>query len=284
MRFVAALLLLPVWSLAHVAVAGRTNSQVSTGNCSPNIVSSGSGSVTIQLLGSCSGVDPRMLSGLTQSLQKFLAQLPKTVGNLNDLLDKKNVELGQKKEEIEDWIRKYNELSHQLEQQPADDTLSKQAAEALRNGDFARAESLLKDLLAKEEKQVDLTARNQFNLAQLLELRFDPVQALTHYQKAYNYRPNNPRYGQAYAGELYNQRRFKESEAVYANVLQIRRDLAQGNPQAYLPDMATTLNHLGVLYSNTQRLREAADAYTEALQTYRNLAKANQQSYLPEWP
>src|SRR6202451_4303851 len=42
----------------------------------------------------------------------------------------------------------------------------------------------------------------------------------------------------------------------------------------YLPYVATTLNNLGILYSNTQRLKEAEATYEEALSTYRRLAVA----------
>ena len=37
---------------------------------------------------------------------------------------------------------------------------------------------------------------------------------------------------------------------------QVFTQLAETNPAAYLPDIATTLNNLGLLYSTTQRLQE----------------------------
>lgn len=160
MRLVFIVLLLPVCSLAQAQAAGKVNSQTSTGNCSPNIVSSGSGSVTVQMRSSCGNVDPRVLTKLTESLQQFLAQNPKTITNLNELLELKDVQLEEKGKEVEEWIGKYNELSQQLKERPADDELSKQAADALHQGDLQRAEQLLNDLLTKEEKQVDLTAQN----------------------------------------------------------------------------------------------------------------------------
>ena len=282
MKLLLVLLVLAADSLAQVPATGKVNIQTSTGNCSPNIVSNGNAPVTVQLLGSCGNVDPSVLTALTQSVQKFVTQFPKTIANLNELLDKKNVELADKQKEIDDWISKFNELSKQLEQQSSDDELSKQAVDALHNGDLQRAESLLKDVLAKEEKQVDLTAQNQFNLAQLLELRFEPLQALSHYQKAYNYRPQNPHYGFVYADFLCRQNNFKEAEPIFENVLKTYRDQAKTNPQKYLPEVAKALNDLGNLYDETRRLKEGADAYAEALQIERKLAKANPQAYLPE--
>ena len=43
----------------------------------------------------------------------------------------------------------------------------------------------------------------------------------------------------------------------------------------YLPDVADTLNNLGLLYANTHRTEAAKDAYTEALRVRINLVKAN---------
>ena len=51
---------------------------------------------------------------------------------------------------------------------------------------------------------------------------------------------------------------------------------------AYLPDVAMTLNNLGVLYSGTQRLEEAATAYSEALAIRRKLAEGNVARFEPD--
>jgi hypothetical protein len=53
--------------------------------------------------------------------------------------------------------------------------------------------------------------------------------------------------------------------------LQIGRDLAQKNPEAYLPYVAQTLTNLGVL--NQNRPEQARKEYTEALQIYEEFAK-----------
>lgn len=53
-------------------------------------------------------------------------------------------------------------------------------------------------------------------------------------------------------------------------------------PEAYLPDVAMTLNNLANLYKETQRLREAEESYRESLSTYRKLAELNPEAYLPD--
>src|SRR6266850_3141250 len=239
----AVLLLLPACYAAQPPGTTGRNTQVSSGNCSPNIVGSGGGPVTVQFIGSCNSIDPRLSRELKQSIQKFLAQFPKTIGNLNELLDKKNVELAEKVREVEDWTRKYRELSQRLEEQPAEDELSKQAGNALKEGKLSRAETLLRELLAKEEMQVDRTARNHFNLAELYELRFQPLLALPEYQKAYQYRPQEFSYAQAYAVLLYEQNRHSEAEPVYLAALMKARNLSRDSV-SYLPNVALTLNNL----------------------------------------
>ena len=284
-KLAAALLMIPAWSAAQIPAAIKPT-QASSGNCSPNIISSGSGPVTVQLTGSCTGVDPRLVQQLTESLQKFLAQLPKlaadqrTVTNLNDFLAKKDVELADKVQEVKGWMEKYRELEQRLQQQPADDELSKRAGDALKEGNLNRTEALLKELLAKEEKQVDRTARNHFNLAEVYDLRFQPLLALPEYEKAYQYRPQDFSYAYAYALILYKQNRHPEAEPVYLTALRNARNLPAVSA-TYLPAVASTLNNLGNLYIDTQRFNQAEAAYTECLTIRQQLAKENSGAYLP---
>ena len=85
----------------------------------------------------------------------------------------------------------------------------------------------------------------------------------------------------AYAKFCQEQNIFAEAEAYYNRALIIYRRLAQENPQAYEPDVATTLNNLAILYQNTQRFNESEKMYQEALETYRRLAQENPQAYEP---
>ena len=54
------------------------------------------------------------------------------------------------------------------------------------------------------------------------------------------------------------QSREEEASREYEEALTIRRELAQRNPEAYLPYVATTLNNLGNLYSEQDRENEGA--------------------------
>ena len=57
---------------------------------------------------------------------------------------------------------------------------------------------------------------------------------------------------------------MEEAEEACREALSTYRELAQANPEAYLPYVATTLNNLANLYRATQRIEEAEEACREA--------------------
>ena len=66
---------------------------------------------------------------------------------------------------------------------------------------------------------------------------------------------------------------MEEARKAYEEALETYRELAQQIPEAYLPDVARTLNSLGLLERTQNRVEEARKAYEEALKTYRELAQ-----------
>jgi len=62
--------------------------------------------------------------------------------------------------------------------------------------------------------------------------------------------------------------------------VQLYRELAAGNP-AFLPDLASALNNLGVFFSEVGRRQEAMAPTEEAVQLYRELAAGNP-AFLPD--
>ena len=232
--------------------------QKTEGWCSP-AVGHTQGDVTII----CQGVDPKALQ------------------RLNELLDKKDLELQEKIREAEEWTRKYHELSQRLAEEGRDNALARQAEDLLKAGNLEEAGALLDRLIASGKAVVERVASNHFNHAQIFALQFKALEALPHYEQAYRYRPDNPEYAHAYALALQNQNRHAEAEVIYQANLKTLRQLAETTPSTHLPDVAGTLNNLANLYSNTQRHQEAEEAYQDALTTYRQLAKANAPAYLP---
>jgi protein O-mannosyl-transferase len=77
------------------------------------------------------------------------------------------------------------------------------------------------------------------------------------------------------------QQRTDEARQQYEESLRIRRELAQENPAAYLPDMANTLINLGNHDRTQKRMDEARERYEEALKIHRQLAQQDPDAYLP---
>jgi protein O-mannosyl-transferase len=78
------------------------------------------------------------------------------------------------------------------------------------------------------------------------------------------------------------QKRMEAARQHFDQALQLRRELAQHNPAAYLPDMATTLNNLGNLDRLENLTGQAREHYQEALQIHRQLARQNLDPYPPD--
>ena len=71
----------------------------------------------------------------------------------------------------------------------------------------------------------------------------------------------------------------------YEEALKIYRELAQKEPETYLPYVAATLNNLGILDRAENRLEEARKAFEEALAIYEDFAKQDPDQFSPlvEW-
>src|SRR5260221_520811 len=78
-----------------------------------------------------------------------------------------------------------------------------------------------------------------------------------------------------------DQNRMEEARKEYEEALKIYRELAQKNPEIYLPYVATMLNNLGILDSAQNRMKEGRKKYEEALKIYRELAQKDPEIYLP---
>jgi protein O-mannosyl-transferase len=77
------------------------------------------------------------------------------------------------------------------------------------------------------------------------------------------------------------QNRLDEARVHDEGALKIYRQLAQRNPDVYLPYLAVTLNNLAAVARLQNRLDEARKDYEESLQINRHLAEQNPAKYLP---
>jgi tetratricopeptide (TPR) repeat protein len=76
--------------------------------------------------------------------------------------------------------------------------------------------------------------------------------------------------------------RREEALAATQEAADLYRDLARANPQAFLPDLATSLNNLGNRLSDLGRREEALKATQESVDIRRKLAEQNRQAFLPD--
>ena len=188
--------------------------------CSP--AQNGNGNTVI-----CNGVDPRAMD------------------RLNELLDRKDLDLKQKTAEANDWARRYNELNAQLEEtkkqlaaKGEDATLVQTAQDLLHEGKLEEARAIFDRLIQSDEANVDRAAQDHFGRASVFALQFRLDEALPDYAKAYQYRPDDQRFAEAYAYALQQQRDYPKAELVLQELLRHRRELAAQNPAAYRPDLA----------------------------------------------
>jgi tetratricopeptide (TPR) repeat protein len=84
-------------------------------------------------------------------------------------------------------------------------------------------------------------------------------------------------------GLLYRaNQKMPQAEGAYNEALKIYRQLADNNPDAFLPGLANILNNLGNYYRANQKMSQAEGAYNEALIIKRQLADKNPDTFLPE--
>ena len=70
-----------------------------------------------------------------------------------------------------------------------------------------------------------------------------------------------------------DQNRMEETRKEHEETLKTYRELAEKEPDTYLPEVAQTLNDLGIVDSAQNRAEGARKAFAEALKIYRELAQ-----------
>jgi tetratricopeptide (TPR) repeat protein len=228
-----------------------------------------------------SGVDGNVsiTSGVPQNVVDYLMERIRDLEAGLNAAQKRDFEVNEKQKLLEELAAKYRDLQQRLEQEAGDDKLVKQSAELLQQGRLEEAGKSLDQLISIAGQNL---ASHHFSRGQIFDLEFKPLQALTYYEQACYLDPGKSEYSFAYARMLQKQNEFGKAETLYQQVLERCRELAKDNPAAYLSDVATTLNNLGLLYANTQRLEAAGQAFEEALKIRRELARDNPAAYLPD--
>ncbi len=205
---------------------------------------------------------------------------------LNELLDRKDLDLKQKTAEANEWARKYNELNAQLEEtkkqlaaKGEDATLVQTAQDLLHEGKLEEARAIFDRLIQSDEANVDRAAQDHFGRASIFALQFRLDEALPDYAKAYQYRPDDLRYAEAYAYALQQQKDYPKAESGVAGAAaetaepcdaELRRLSARPGGDAQQP---------GRSLRETHRFADAEAAFKEAADIGRELAAQNPAAY-----
>ena len=72
---------------------------------------------------------------------------------------------------------------------------------------------------------------------------------------------------------------MEEARKALEETLKTYRDLAETNPETYLPNVALALNNLGILSTDQHQTEEARRAFEEALKIYEAYAKQNPEQF-----
>ena len=131
-------------------------------------------------------------------------------------------------------------------------------------GDLEGAVRVKAEQVDARRGEVEKLARDWFELGVIHELRFTWSKAFESFREAWRLK-RDPEYGLRFALIAQRRNQFRQAAEVYQAVLLICRELAKANPDAYLPDLATTLNHLGLLYWDMQQLHAAEQAVRDAV-------------------
>ena len=248
---------------------------------------------------------------------KLLEKALEDKGKLSDLEKQKLYEdiiklknqIREKEDQITEVIK-----SHEKKSEESRSSLYQKAFQLFINGESIEALNVLnEEEIEKDEKK---TADARILKAQLLELAFDFKQAEENYLKAITFHSSFE--NNLTAADFYcRQNKFEESGALYKKCFEkvktieekaivfvkkgylqfkmneledaklsyregakIYRILAKSNPHKHLPDVAKTVNDIGVMQYNINELEDAVLSYKEAMEIYRILAKSNPQEYL----
>ncbi|HEY1778830.1 MAG TPA: tetratricopeptide repeat protein [Roseiarcus sp.] len=258
------IIVVPLFLVGVHSSAAEITQTIGSGSwCSP--AQNGNGNTVI-----CNGVDPRAMD------------------RLNELLDRKDLDLKQKTTEANAWAHRYNELNAQLEETKKqlaangqDATLVQTAQDLLHEGKFKEARAIFDRLIQSDEANVDRAAQDYFGRATVFALQFRFDQALPDCAKAYEYRPNDQLYVETYAYALWQQKDFSKLEVVLQELLKQQRTLATQNPLASRLVIGSTLVHLGIAYDSMHRFDDAEVALKEAVEIQRELAAQYPAAYRP---
>jgi len=257
---------------------------------------------------------------IVSRFKKRIAALEATNANLDKLIaeinDEYNLQLKTKNEAIYALEKEWSEALASAQETAQKfaainlddaDSLYLQADAAFKKGDFTRVLQLLQyDLLDKNLRNIRSNlsaadslstegrariARGQENLRQTIQnalfaarvAKLDGAwkRAEAYYDLAVKGDEGDANLIAEAASFMQLQNQFAKAGKYLEKTLQIYRQLAVGTPESYLPNLAATLNDLGLLLFANNEMIESKKNHEEALRIFTQLSIDNPLVYLP---
>lgn len=146
-------------------------------------------------------------------------------------------------------------------------------------GESEQSLTAIYEKLKEQERQNEVKALEQ--LIEAAQIQFSSGEARRFYERLLELSPTTKNHF-SYAHLLQSLNDFAKARSHYEEALQALRELSKKKPKVYDPDIATILNNLGNLLSDTHQLDQAQDYYEKALLIFEELAKLNPEVYNPD--
>ena len=146
-------------------------------------------------------------------------------------------------------------------------------------GESEQSLTAIYEKLKEQERQNEVKVLKELIAAAQIQFSFGEARGF--YERLIELSPTIKNHF-SYAHLLQSLNDFAKARSHYEKALQALRELSRKKPEVYDPDIATILNNLGNLLSDTHQLDQAQDYYEKALQIFEELAKLNPGVYNPD--
>jgi tetratricopeptide (TPR) repeat protein len=228
-------------TISLLLLASPAPPQQTSGPCSP-VIANVVGDVTV----TCIGVDPRALDVLNKQLRQ------------------RKLDSSSALHEANLWTQRYLDLEKSFREYKGDRKLAALAEDYLHQGDLDKAGEILDEILKKDATDEHWIAANHYNLAMIFELQWQPLKALPHLKKAYEFYPENFGYANEYMRELIGENRFADAFTILEKVSPKVKATAEKDPK-WLRPLAWVQAKYALLYLQFRRYPEAEAAFQQAL-------------------
>ncbi|CAK8718070.1 hypothetical protein GMJAKD_07290 [Candidatus Electrothrix aarhusensis] len=216
-----------------------------------------------------------------------------------------NVKIADTQQEIEDFKADVFRLYEQFTRIPLNTERLRRAKEHFDKGEFREADAVLKaeEITAEVEqlqavekiKEEELAAvrkdladrANEFLIKAQIALLSPPPEGSSRFEMAEGWleqalaTTQTAQILQEYAVFLSKHNAFSRAKPLYREAVEQLSRSGQANPEAFLANVAATLNNLANLHKARHEDVPALKKYKDALEAYRNLAEVNPEAFLP---